>query len=525
MTRPFPRSKAILAIATLFAGAAFINCSQKPTVSQNSDEIGSVGLALKIPGGQHIDSVHYKLSGGGLATPIEADVNVAGEATTFSFQISGVPAGTGYKVELSAKTNEAPSLTTCLGSKDNVTVSASKVVLVDISLICRGNARTTGGILVNGKIQDYCPTIDTYAADKSHVNTGDSLNVTSTGHDPDATDVLTFTWSSDAGAGVFTPADGKAKNAAFKCTVAGTHTLTLTLSDGTAGCEDQVAVDILCENQDCGNGVVDTAKGEACDPTAPGAPANCRANCTLARCGDSILDSGETCDDGNTVSNDGCSATCKQETCGDSIVQTGEICDDGALNGTAGDRCAAGCHAITAVCGDSKVDAPEQCDPPGVGTCDATCHTAVVDACNTCDNTNTNANCKPFFTFSQSTPEGKALLACIHRTRCDQIPSTTAGNPDPAICFCGPNYDLTACAGAGDRRTGVGGGGIGPCAAEYYALTGVTHTGAAVTGADNNLTMDNFFDPNLGVGKIDLLVSKCEEFPTRCGPSCATATP
>jgi cysteine-rich repeat protein len=40
------------------------------------------------------------------------------------------------------------------------------------------------------------------------------------------------------------------------------------------------------------------------------APAACRLDCTIPRCGDGILDGGEACDDGNTVSGDGCSADC-----------------------------------------------------------------------------------------------------------------------------------------------------------------------------------------------------------------------
>ncbi len=40
-------------------------------------------------------------------------------------------------------------------------------------------------------------------------------------------------------------------------------------------------------------------------------PAPCRADCTVPRCGDGILDAGEACDDGNTVGGDGCAADCK----------------------------------------------------------------------------------------------------------------------------------------------------------------------------------------------------------------------
>jgi cysteine-rich repeat protein len=35
-------------------------------------------------------------------------------------------------------------------------------------------------------------------------------------------------------------------------------------------------------------------------------PADCRADCTVPRCGDGILDPGEVCDDPNTLSGDGC---------------------------------------------------------------------------------------------------------------------------------------------------------------------------------------------------------------------------
>jgi cysteine-rich repeat protein len=45
--------------------------------------------------------------------------------------------------------------------------------------------------------------------------------------------------------------------------------------------------------------------------TAFPAPGPCRLDCTLARCGDGIVDGGEVCDDGNTGGGDGCAADCK----------------------------------------------------------------------------------------------------------------------------------------------------------------------------------------------------------------------
>ncbi|TSC79884.1 MAG: hypothetical protein G01um101425_361 [Candidatus Peregrinibacteria bacterium Gr01-1014_25] len=122
--------------------------------------------------------------------------------------------------------------------------------------------------------------------------------------------------------------------------------------DGNA--RDGDGCDTLCrlEQGFCGDGIVQTALGEQCEPSThnpnliyectpacrylshfcgdgylqPGEEcddgpnnsnsqnARCRLDCALARCGDSILDSAtEQCDDGNVVNGDGCSASCRRE--------------------------------------------------------------------------------------------------------------------------------------------------------------------------------------------------------------------
>jgi cysteine-rich repeat protein len=42
-------------------------------------------------------------------------------------------------------------------------------------------------------------------------------------------------------------------------------------------------------------------------------PDACRSDCTLAGCGDGVVDTGESCDDGNTVAGDGCNSSCAVE--------------------------------------------------------------------------------------------------------------------------------------------------------------------------------------------------------------------
>jgi cysteine-rich repeat protein len=113
----------------------------------------------------------------------------------------------------------------------------------------------------------------------------------------------------------------------------------------------------------CGDGIVNAACGEVCDPPAPGL---CSDTCLpVAACGNGVTDPGEACDDGNTADCDGCSAACGLETCGDGVVCPGETCDDG--NAASCDGCSAACVVeVGARCGDGTINGAcgEQCDPP-----------------------------------------------------------------------------------------------------------------------------------------------------------------
>jgi virginiamycin B lyase len=115
----------------------------------------------------------------------------------------------------------------------------------------------------------------------------------------------------------------------------------------------------------CGDGIVNGACGEQCDPPVPG---RCDAEChRIPFCGDGMVDPGEQCDDGNAVDCDGCSNHCTAVTgCGDGAVCGTEECDDG--NTTSCDGCSPTCTLeVGARCGDGIVNAAcgEQCDPPG----------------------------------------------------------------------------------------------------------------------------------------------------------------
>lgn len=81
------------------------------------------------------------------------------------------------------------------------------------------------------------------------------------------------------------------------------------------GCNNACAPPPLTPPPGCGDGIVQTALGETCEPGMTLAPVlggtpdrACEANCTY--CGDGFLDAGEECDDGNGSDDDNCRNDC-----------------------------------------------------------------------------------------------------------------------------------------------------------------------------------------------------------------------
>jgi cysteine-rich repeat protein len=131
-----------------------------------------------------------------------------------------------------------------------------------------------------------------------------------------------------------------------------------------------------CANSDdCPAGVCRPSSGDGCNAAClvepgyfdcpPGGPA-----CTLAECGNGVVEAEEGCDDGNDIFGDGCTPACLLEptfnpdgsvnaVCGDGVKLPTEECDDG--NTTSGDGCSNICLS-EAVCGNGLREGAEQCD-------------------------------------------------------------------------------------------------------------------------------------------------------------------
>ena len=156
--------------------------------------------------------------------------------------------------------------------------------------------------------------------------------------------------------------------------------------------------------KNCGDGVLDTANGEACDDGNTEGGDGCNKLCqleanflckepgqpceNLAKCGNGVLTSNETCDDGNTDDGDGCSSDCMNvedgyqcrvpgkrctPLCGDGKLTGTEACDDG--NDKSDDGCSSTC----------QIEPGADCPTPGQACKMAVCGNGVVEKSELCD--------------------------------------------------------------------------------------------------------------------------------------------
>ncbi len=135
-----------------------------------------------------------------------------------------------------------------------------------------------------------------------------------------------------------------------------------TLPENTDACVNALGT-AQCKNARCGDGYLrDT---EDCDDGNNINGDGCSASCENEGCGNGILEivRGEQCDDNNTMGGDGCSATCQLEDCGDGFMDVGEECDGNNM-GVGGETATCNADCTLVECGDGKINnaAMEQCD-------------------------------------------------------------------------------------------------------------------------------------------------------------------
>jgi hypothetical protein len=223
------------------AGAAVVSCNGN--LSQGSGPttnggVGSLDIAV-VEGGVQLNAVSYTMTGPNSFTT-SGTINVASSAS-ISAVIGGIPSGNGYMITLSATGTDGA--TTCGGSA-SFNVSAGAVTTVSVTLDCHQAAKT-GSVAVNGTL-NVCPVADGITANPSDVGVGFPVALAIAAHDPDGgPSPLTYSWSATSGS--FT--GGNTATPTFVCAVAGSVTLTATVSDGDPSptCAATLSVVVTCD--------------------------------------------------------------------------------------------------------------------------------------------------------------------------------------------------------------------------------------------------------------------------------------
>lgn len=246
----------------------------------------------------------------------------------------------------------------------------------------------------------------------------------------------------------------------------------------------------------CGDGILNIESGETCDcgTNALNSPANCkgainssdatspcRADCTLRRCGDGILEVPEQCEGGDLGGGScqqlgfysgtlTCTDFCTFNTsacsgrCGDNTRSNGEQCDGDALGNATCESlgfydgtlkcngvCAYDTSDCTGKCGDSEINGAEQCDGNAFGT--TTCQSlgfyggtlSCTAAC-----TLFSGGCSGFCGDGTINGVEQCDKFALNGTECEDFPGLSGGD----VVKCDPEcrFDTRLCMKCGDGR-------------------------------------------------------------------------
>ncbi|HTQ05019.1 MAG TPA: hypothetical protein VMI54_14240 [Polyangiaceae bacterium] len=240
MKRQSNVSKFVLVFVLAGSNVLVTACSgEGPTTGSAGLATGSVGVALSLAGGATLASATYTITGPQAFTKTGTlDLEASG---TLSAQIGGIPAATGYSIELDATSTDGG--TTCAGSA-SFDVTAHTTTPVTVHLDCH-QAAHTGSVLVNGVV-NVCPVADGTAANPADIDIGSPTAVSILAHDPDNGPApLGYQWSAPSGSF----SDPSSATPTFTCNTPGPVTLSVTVSDGdsTPGCADTLSLVVTCE--------------------------------------------------------------------------------------------------------------------------------------------------------------------------------------------------------------------------------------------------------------------------------------
>jgi hypothetical protein len=219
---------ATIALATIALAAQ--GCGQLHDLPPDV-EVGSAGFV--VAGDLNIVQLDYTVSGNGIPE-ITGSISLRDLGAAPEAIIGGIPAGTGYLLQLRATSDDGRG--TCYGAA-SFDVRAGQSSPIDIRLVCATDS-TIRTKMVNG-ILDYCPSLASYAAAPPSAPVGGSISLTATAFSF-YSDPPTFSWQ--ASAGTLSATDSAL--AIYTCISVGAVTLTVQVTDGL--CPDTATLTVTC---------------------------------------------------------------------------------------------------------------------------------------------------------------------------------------------------------------------------------------------------------------------------------------
>jgi hypothetical protein len=212
------RHSTLLPLGALAIAMALSACGQNAQPSVN----GSADLSVHMLGGVTPSQVSVTISGGALSAPKSVTLSPQGTTGNYGALISSLPVGSNYLFTATAL--DASNNLLYSGSASNVTIVANQITAVVIT--AQGNAPTA--------YSNQVPIIDSLVVSSTNVLPGQTVTATVKAHDNDATDTLTFAWSTSAPAGSLTGQTDTATTSQVTLTAPATQgdvTLTIQVKD------------------------------------------------------------------------------------------------------------------------------------------------------------------------------------------------------------------------------------------------------------------------------------------------------
>jgi phospholipase C len=253
-----PVARNVLLLGAIGAGSALwgqVGCSSPGATEPGStqpgaaipaptDNTGSVGMQLTLPGGEQITSVSWTVTGpNGAPTVVQSGNVPVGSSNTISFLVGGIPVGSNYTISLSgSSTDQAVS---CVGSA-TFNTTARTTTNVSVALQCNSVTPEAGSALVTASTFN-CGAVTSISALPAEVIVGNPITLASLASGPNPSG-LTYSWSAPSGSF----SNGSSSNPTFTCSTPGAVTLTLTVGDGAvpvgAACTSNTSsIQVTCD--------------------------------------------------------------------------------------------------------------------------------------------------------------------------------------------------------------------------------------------------------------------------------------